>query len=92
MADITIFYIWIPVRVFKTPNTFRSHTIRTITTTTFRIVLMVLSIGINELISHRATPTIMITSKIVNSGIDLILKGKSKCNLLHSRNCYIISE
>jgi len=56
------------------PNTFRSQTISTITTTTLSIVLMELAIGINELISQSTTPTIMITSKIVNSGIDLFLK------------------
>jgi hypothetical protein len=56
------------------PNTLRSQTISTITTTTLRIVLMTLAIGINELINQRATPTIMITSKIVNSGMVLYLK------------------
>jgi hypothetical protein len=41
----------------KSPDTFRSHTTTTITTTAFKIVLIDLAIGINEFTSHRRTPT-----------------------------------
>ena len=53
------------------PNTLRSQTIITITTTTFKIFLIFLSIGMYELTSHRSTPATINTSKIVNSGIKI---------------------
>jgi hypothetical protein len=65
------------------PNTLRSQIMSTITTTILRIVLMVLAIGIKELISQRATPTMIITSKIVNSGMSLIFKVQFKFNPLN---------
>jgi hypothetical protein len=65
------------------PNTLRSQIMSTITTTILRIVLMVLAIGIKELISQRATPTMIITSKIVNSGMGLFFKVQFKFNPLN---------
>ncbi len=53
---------------------------------------MIPAIGINELISQRATPTTIITSKMVNSDIDLCFKVKFKFNPPNHRNCYIIME
>lgn len=43
------------------------------TTTILRIDFMLRAIGINELTSHSATPTTIITSKIVNIDITVIL-------------------
>ena len=76
----------------RIPKTLSSQTIRTITTTTFKIVLMLRSIGIKELMSHSRTPTTMITSKIVNSGINIILNYTLKFNPHVSISCYIILE
>ena len=43
--------------------------IRITTTTIFKMFLILRSIGMNELTTHRRTPTMIITSKIDNSGI-----------------------
>lgn len=42
---------------------------------------MDLAIGMNELINQRATPTTMITSKIVNS--DIVAFFRVNSNLIH---------
>jgi len=43
-----------------------------ITTTMFRIFLILISMGMNVFTSHRATPAIIKTIKTVNSGIIFI--------------------
>lgn len=42
-----------------TPNTLNNHSITMMTTTTFKIFLIFLSMGMYELISHSTTPTTM---------------------------------
>jgi len=66
---IQTFYTWIFVRKLKSPNTLRSQMIRITTTTIFKMFLIFRSIGMNELTTHSRTPTMIITSKIDNSGI-----------------------
>ena len=44
-----------------------------ITTTAFKIVLILPSMGMNVLTSHSRTPATINTSKIVNSGIIIII-------------------
>ena len=60
-------------RESKSPKAFSSHMMRTITTTTLRILLTVDCMGMNELISHKTTPATIITITIVSSDIILIL-------------------
>ena len=50
----------------------------TITTTAFKIVFILPSMGMNVLTSHSRTPATINTSKIVNSGIIIIFKYISK--------------
>jgi hypothetical protein len=55
----------------NSPNTFRSHSTTTITTTPFKIDLIVPCIGMNRLISHRITPTTIKTPTTCISGMSL---------------------
>jgi hypothetical protein len=56
-------------RELKIPKTLRSHTIRTINTTILSMLLILLSIGINLLTSHRRKPTMMITIRTLIKGM-----------------------
>jgi hypothetical protein len=51
-------------REWSNPNALRSHITTQMTTTAFKIDLMELAMGMNELISHRMTPT---TIKVNNT-------------------------
>jgi len=51
------------------PKACKSQMITTITTTTFRIVFIFLSIGIKVFTSQSATPTIISTNKTVSNDI-----------------------
>src|ERR1035437_7583766 len=63
------FKIFTLPRVVKTPSDLRSQYIVIPIITTLRIVLIVPSIGIYLLTSHRITPTATNTNKIVKSGM-----------------------
>jgi hypothetical protein len=52
-----------------------------ITTTMFRIFLILISMGMNVFTSHRATPAIINTIKTVNSGIIFIFLVRIKVSL-----------
>jgi hypothetical protein len=62
----------------NSPNALRSQIITTITTTTFKIFLIVPSMGMYELTSHRRTPATIKTSIIVKSDIINLFKFNSK--------------
>jgi hypothetical protein len=56
------------------PNTRNNQITSTMTTTALRILLILLSIGIYELMSQRNTPTMINTSKMVTKGITFVLE------------------
>jgi hypothetical protein len=59
----------IPPILFKIPNTFRSQITTTITTTTLRILFILLSMGIKVFTSHNKTPTTIKVIIMVKRGI-----------------------
>jgi len=63
--------------------------ITTITTTTFRMLLILPSMGMKELISQRMTPAAMSTNKTVKSGIFMFFKVCNKGSSAGFGKCYI---
>lgn len=53
----------------KSPNTFKSHNTTTITTTAFKMDLIVPCMGMNRLTSQSKTPTTIKTITIFSNGI-----------------------
>ena len=71
------------------PNTFSSQMMTAITTTTLRMLLIFESIGMNELMSQRMTPTTI--SAIITFSNDMVcaFKVRLKGTLKTRRWCYI---
>ena len=65
------------IKELKRPNTLRSQMIITMTTTMLNILLILASIGMYVLTSHKRTPAIINTSRTVNKGMMILVKRYS---------------
>jgi len=83
--------MWILERLWNSPKTFRSHNTTTITTTAFKMDLIVPCIGIKRLTSQSRRPTTTRTITTCSKGIwqSPSLRGQTACSAMLRHWAYL---